>query len=113
MFNYCKLCGNCLILDRKILIQSSPNEKSIFLFRCHLCKEYQLVSSCEGNAVRFEYILIKNFSLQFEPSIQVASIFTFDKNNCGRGITIFPLNELTHELAVQWVNKLKTFVIFQ
>jgi hypothetical protein len=25
----------------------------------------------------------------------------------------FPLNELTHELAVQWVNKIKTYCVFQ
>ena len=81
---------------------------------CKYCKNYSFMF--QYGEIETENIIYENFSLIFLPRYKEASIITthpFDGKRCYRSIKIIPLNELTHEQAVQWVNKLKNYVLFQ
>lgn len=114
MYHYCKLCGECLILDRSYeKFTNSP----LWQYKCRLCPEYFLL--IEGSEIIWNCLVYKNISFY------VFSDFCIDNIDHGKAVLRiydgsstndlfkFPLKELTHELAVQWVNKLKTFVVFQ
>jgi hypothetical protein len=48
----------------------------------------------------------------FFPAYKTASIASTGDDD-KKVMKSFEMNELTHEQAVQWVNKLKTYVLFQ
>lgn len=80
--------------------------------KCHFCPEYFIVYSFVKNKVITEKLLVKNFGFQFYPSSKEVRVY----KEASKGrifMQTFTLNKLTHELAVQWVNKLKIYVTFQ
>ena|SRR5277367_737648 len=98
----CKICGKDL-----------PPFKNGFIARfaaCE-CQKYQVVC-LENGYIESETIKIDNYHLIFLPAYKEANVV---ESNDGdkKIINTFALDELTHELAVQWVNKLKTYVLFQ
>lgn len=114
MFYYCKLCGECMLLICHEWSFCDADTRSHF--KCHLCSEYFLVYSTAKNKVITEKLRLKNFGLQFFPQTKEARLYKecgvkFDTSHIF--FQTLKINELTHELAIQWVNKLKTYIIFQ
>jgi hypothetical protein len=110
MFFYCKLCGNCLIL------QNDYGE--LYPFECHFCKEYDLLVR-EGNQLYWEAIRYKNiralFFHQGDGSLR-ARVETVHLDRYGfvdKVLYSFSLDQLTPDLAVKWLQKIKTYVLFQ
>lgn len=60
-----------------------------------------------------ESLQVGNYFLHFFPEFKEASVVERLENGKFKLINSIKLNELTHELAVQWVKKLKTYVLFQ
>ena len=127
MYHYCKLCGNCLLLDRLVTTGFSTLGPDIKIFKCHSCPEYSIWLRCSDNSVRVEHIFIKNFMLAYEPDSGHypdgadnkehflpgrISIILLNKND-NECLHQFYGKELTHELAVQWVNKFSNLTVFQ
>lgn len=86
---------------------------------CHLCPEYKLLA--EGTEMIWEQLNTGNVRfVVFSQHPDNTTIRGLAKVQIGHGgiisfntIATIPLNELTHELAVQWVKKLKTYKTFQ
>jgi hypothetical protein len=78
---------------------------------CPECKVYSIVCLDNG-IVESEVVRSSNYYLTFFPAYKTASIVeTRDTNK--RVLKNIEMNELTHEQIVLWVNKLKTYVLFQ
>src|SRR5690242_3337241 len=77
---------------------------------CIKCRQYSIVCMDNG-IVESETIRSGNFYLHFFPVHKSASIVSVADENFKK-IKSFDMNELTHELAVQWANKLKLYVTF-
>jgi hypothetical protein len=100
MINKCKVCEKAI-----------PVPKYGESYWCIECQKYQIVCLDNGY-VESEMLRVDNYHLIFFPTYKEANVV--ETNDSGKKIVnTFPLNELTHELAVQWVNKLKTYVLFQ
>jgi len=82
-------------------------------YKCRLCPEYNILLASNKVTVESEGIRVRNYKLVYYPNKKLASVFQDDNANSFIKVSSFPLNELTHELAVQWVNKLKTYIVFQ
>lgn len=78
---------------------------------CPKCQKYSIVCLDNG-IVESETLRNGNFYMVFFPTYKTASIASTNDDN-KKVMKSFEMNELTHEQAVQWVNKLKTYVIFQ
>jgi hypothetical protein len=97
---------NCKLCEKEI-----PVPKYGVTYWCSHCQQYQVIWHDNGY-IESEVLTSGNYHLIFFPSYQEANVV--EKNdNSKKIINTFALNELTHELAVQWVNKLKTYVLFQ
>ena len=112
MFYDCKLCGNSLLYDKEIWDSQLPNAH---LYKCHLCPEYNLLLASDMKTVESEGIRIANFKLVFFPNSKKANLWQNEFGDIYKAIRVssITMNELSHELAVQWLNKLKTYVTFQ
>ena len=119
MWRYCKLCGECLLLDH-YTERSRMNLPRLYNYRCSLCPGYALL--LEGNEQVWEQIWIGNvrlivFSQEHADNTTRRGLAFFQKSVSGwtdfENLYQFPLKELTHELAVQWANKLRTYLVFQ
>lgn len=78
---------------------------------CPKCQIYSVVFM-EGNLLESETIRSGNFYLTYFPAYKSASISSTDDGD-KKVMKSLDMNELTHEQAVQWVSKLKTYVLFQ
>jgi hypothetical protein len=108
MYHYCKLCGECLLLAR-----TGRMYHKIKIFQCRLCEEYTLWVDAD-NKPDVEWLTVNNFNLVIVVKTQQAFVRSINENDStNRMYPHFLLNELTHELAVQWVNKLRLYSIFQ
>jgi hypothetical protein len=62
--------------------------------------------------VESEILTVNNYLLVFLAIYNEANVV--EKNGDNKKIIhSFPLNELTHEAAAQWIKKLRTYVLFQ
>jgi len=104
MYHYCKLCGECLL-------QYLVEPPTFRAFKCHLCPEYHLLLSFDMKKI-WEDLQVKNLRLIVKDNIATAQMKS-EVSIYMKDLYSFPLNELTHELAVQWVKRLKTCVVFQ
>jgi hypothetical protein len=104
MIDHCKYC------EKDIPVPKQGND-----YWCIHCNHYLIETDYWGDYLANEILIVGNFSLHFSIKERMASIVTTNPkgNTWLEVIPPFPLNELTHELAVQWVNKLKIYVTFQ
>jgi hypothetical protein len=93
----CKLCDNILFVQ--------PHSTRSELCDC----QHYFVIIDEGKNIISETLIAGNFCLILFPQFEEASIL---EKGSADVLGIFQLKELTHELAVQWVNKLKVYVLF-
>jgi hypothetical protein len=77
---------------------------------CPHCRQYS-IACLDNGVVESETLRSGNFYMTFFPVFQTASIVE-TKDNKPVNLKNMSMNELTHEQAVQWVNKLKTYVLF-
>lgn len=113
------------MLLAKLIINSTSSD--INVFKCHLCPEYSIWVRDTDNSVRAERIIVKNFMLAYEPDsgyypdgIERKDTFLSGRIGiilCGRKynelLHQFYGKKLTHELAVQWVNRFNNLTVFQ
>lgn len=78
---------------------------------CPKCQQYS-VACYDNGIVESETLRKGNFYVIFFPVYKTASIVSTNDED-KKVMKSFEMNELTHEQAVQWVNKLKTYVLFQ
>jgi hypothetical protein len=110
----CKLCDRVMIFNKAV----SDGIGNFFKYRCVDCKQYTMLLKGDQETVESETLAIGNYSLVFFPAINIASINESNTKakyvrSLSRIVHRFSTKELTHELAVQWVKKLKTYVTFQ
>ena len=76
------------------------------------CSKY---SFALDNLLKLESETIRegNYHFCFFDVYKIATVVEWIESGKFRTVKQFSLNKLTHELAVQWVNKLKTYAIFQ
>lgn len=72
------------------------------------CRHYFVIID-EGNNLISETLIAGNFCLILSHQFGEASIV---ERGSADILGVFSLKELTHELAVQWVHKLKVYVLF-
>jgi hypothetical protein len=99
MIEACKFCNN------KIPIPELGED-----WWCPKCQYYSVVWM-DNYIVESETLRSGNFYLNFFPAYKTASIVSTNDDD-KKVLKSFEMNELTHEQAVQWVNKLKTYVVF-
>lgn len=100
MIDHCKFCENKI-----------PTPDLGADWWCPQCLQYSIVCLYHG-IVESETVRSGNFYLTYFPNYKVASIVE-TKDLKPYNLKNIEMNELTHEQAVQWVNKLKTYVVFQ
>lgn len=100
MIEACKIC------ETKIPVPDLGTD-----WWCPVCRLYSIVCMDNG-IVESETIRSGNFYLHYFPTYKTASVVSTRDENFNK-MKSFDMNELTHEQAVQWVKKLKTYVIFQ
>ncbi len=100
---------NCKFCEEKVIISD------MYTFRddwyCDKCKIYSFIF-LPNLIVESETLRSGNFYLVYFPQYKTASIVSTENGN-KKVISSFDMNELTHEQSIQWVNKLKTYSIFQ
>ena len=114
MIRNCKVCyGNIISKDyRESEYMCSNCEFYSFVTQTRLTYNSPLNKEDVFKFVVSETLQVKNYYLIFWVEECQAKVIE-DNGGEKKIIHSFSLNELTHELAVQWVNKLKTYVIFQ
>lgn len=80
---------------------------------CPICLKYNNKSCSFSNEIESESLIEKNYYLIFFPSYKEANVVETIEGNKPRIIKTFPLEELNHELAIQWIKKLETYALFQ
>lgn len=78
---------------------------------CPVCRQYS-ITCLDNGIVESEALRSGNFYMTFFPAYKTASIVE-TKDSKPVNLKNIDMNELTHEQAVQWVNKLKLYVTFQ
>ena len=116
MKHYCKLC-NYEMLFINAVWTFAPRESSC---ACHQGIYTLSLYYNEDNSINHqeEYIILNNYCFHYNSSTRIASILkqkfeTSGKHLDGAIINIFHLDELTTELAAEWLGKLKTYSIFE
>jgi hypothetical protein len=100
MIEACKLC------EHKISTPELGDD-----WWCYKCQQYSIVCM-ENGVVESETLRSGNFYLTFFPEYKTASIAS-TKDVDKKVLKSFEMIELTHEQAVYWAKKLKTYVLFQ
>ena len=104
MIKSCKLCS-----------EKIPTPKLGESWWCPNCQKYSFVCY-ENGVIESEVIRASNYYLVFLPIYKTASIVEVGNIKNMRGERVLrtcDMDELTHELAVYWSDKLKTYVLFQ
>lgn len=99
MIKACKICETQI-----------PTYKLGEDWHCPKCSQYS-INCDDGGILETETIRSGNFYMVFIPAYKTASIASTSEDD-KKTMKSFDMNELTHEQAVQWVNKLKTYVLF-
>lgn len=114
MFYNCKLCNNYLLLDKQFT--------DCKYYKCLLCPEYIL--SVYVNGIKYkdyeyvEFIVIKNICAQFDTNtISIFNGSPYDETGYGSCIKeIYSIDNaicLDTTMAIKWVNKLSSLIVFQ
>lgn len=97
---------NCKFCEKEI-----PTPKLGEDYWCIHCQKYSVVYM-ENGYPESETLRVGNYHLCFLPAYREASVVeTKDGNK--RILHSIKMDEFTHELALHWANKLKTYVLFQ
>lgn len=112
---FCKLCNRVMIFEKKIWDSLAGDA---FKYRCPNCKQYRMLLKSGLEIIESETLEVGNFSVTFFPvqkRLRLVENFPIEVGQPMFNIikNVYGINELTHELAVQWVKKLKTCVTFQ
>jgi hypothetical protein len=100
MIKHCKIC-----------LTEIPTPKLGADWWCPQCRQYSIVCLSNG-IIESETIGSSNYYLTYFPTYKTASIA--ETNDLGKRILkSFEMEDLTHEQAVKWRNKLQTYVLFQ
>ena len=113
MIENCKYCEEKLNVKEHLGL-SNPSARSLFFkehLQCEKCNQYSLVY-LPNYQIESETLRSGNFYMIYMPVYKTASIVSTEDHD-KKIINSFDMNELTHEQAVQWVKKLKTYSIFQ
>jgi hypothetical protein len=105
-----KIEDKTMIRKCKICEINIPVPKYGLSWWCAECNRYQIICLDNG-IVESELITIDNYNLVFFPAYKEANVV--EATDGHKIVRTFPMDELTHELANQWIGKLKTYVIFQ
>lgn len=81
-------------------------------FWCVHCQKYSMVFGEDG-ILESESLQVGNYFLHFFPQYSKASIVEKQDDGNFKVLDTISLAELTHETALHWANKLKTYVLFQ
>ncbi len=84
----------------------------LYPFVCSRCSQYTLLFNDNKLDVDSEKIKVNNFYLHFSPTKKAGIIWQVVDGK-ERPIRRVKLEELTPEIAMQWVDKLRKYVIFQ
>ena len=110
----CKLCDRVMIFEKKIWDSLAGHA---FYYRCPSCPEYRVLLKTDLETIESEVLRVGNFSATFFPVQRRLRLVENLPVTIGmplfNTIENYTVNELTHELAVQWVKRLKTCVTFQ
>ena len=101
-----------MIKNCKVCQKAIPVPQYGTLYWCIDCQQYHV---CYSNGlVESETIKSDNYHLVFFPSDKEANVVE-DKGSGqpAKIIKTMPMEELTHELAVHWIQKLKIYTVFQ
>lgn len=101
MIDKCKVCETAI-----------PPPKYGEDYWCIHCSKYSVVYGYWDNVVESETISVDNYYLCFLPLHKEANVVEKSDNN-HRIINTFQLDELTHEVAVKWAEKLAIYKTFQ
>ena len=101
MITHCKVC------EKEIPIPKLGVDD----YWCFHCQKY-FVYYDEGIAT-CEIVRVGNYHLSFLNTYHEASVVETNKNGDVTIMKSFPMPELTHDLALLWIEKLKTYVLFQ
>lgn len=101
MIENCKICG------KRIPTPSLGED-----YWCYHCTKYSLVYDKELDSVESETIRVGNYTLHFFPMYKEASVVEASDDN-HHLLHKFSMEELTHDVALHWVDKLKKYVVFQ
>jgi hypothetical protein len=112
MNQYCKLCGECMTLLACETISDLSSSDTLSHFNCLACPEYFAVFSDNSNQIIKENLRVECFIMNFYNKTGHLYLYKILPNYRGETfLKMFFLNELTHELAVQWVKRLRKFPI--
>jgi len=100
MIEACKFCNN------KIPIPELGDD-----WWCYKCRQYS-IACMENGIVESETLRSGNFYLHYFPIYNTASIVS-TRDDDKHILKSFEMNQFTHEDAIYWANKLKTYVVFQ
>ena len=105
MIEICKLCGHALTSDKKV--------GSIFRsnWTCGECKQYSVVCLDNGT-VESEALRAGNFYVIFMPAYKTASIVSTEDTE-KKILKSFEMDDFTAKDVEHWIQKLKTYVLFQ
>lgn len=99
-----------MISKCKVCEEPIPVPKYGTSYQCAHCNKYALFYK-DDEYLESESIQVDNYLLVFFPPHKEASVV--ERTEKHKIIHIFSMDELTHEDALRWVKKLKTYVIFQ
>lgn len=99
MITACKVC------EKEIPVPKLGED-----YWCLHCQKYSI--SCLSNGYpESETIRVGNYFLVYMTAYKEASVVSVDESK--KVLRNIPINEMTHEIALQWVQKLKTYCLFQ
>src|SRR5271157_5451635 len=80
-------------------------------YLCIHCHKYSIVYDYYDGNLQSETISAENYFLTFFPAYKEANVVE-NGDEHHRIVNTFKMDELTHEAAIKWVDKLKTYVLF-
>lgn len=99
----CKLC-------EKVICNLDDNYTTINTITCYDCHHYYIVIN--KGKLESETVFVNNFSFSFFIKEGKAILYKKEGYPYLR-INEFQLDELNHQLAIKWLNKLKMIELFQ
>lgn len=111
----CKVCEHEYNAFHINAATRTYTETAIGAYYCDKCKQYS--AKFHDGLIESESVSSGNYMLVFFPEYKEATIVERDLSEDAikewRKVKTIPLDNLTHEVALQWVKKLQTYVIFQ
>ena len=101
------MISKCKVCERDI----PPPQYGVDYWCIH-CGKYYIVYDDWTGDLESETIRSDNYCLNFFAAYKEASVVEGSAGH-HRIINSFPLDELTHEVAIKWTEKLKLYVMYQ